>query len=169
MFEVTVMLKYDSWYYLLNCWPRESLNLHNIQTYRSRIIISWIETMATLKPEKLLDFNWNSLSPFPAQKYPVCPVLYYCQGLLVSLLFISTLHFIMGWNMSISLHAHLISTSVTQFYTFIPTSRGTSSYWIHFLLHYGFLPLTHLNSSSTPDSIAAPPWPLLTVTDLIHK
>lgn len=120
MFEVTVMLKHDSWCYLHHCWPRRSLTLQNIQTCESCIIISWIENVAPLKPEKLLGFSWNLMSPFPTQKYSICPVSYYCQGFLVNLLFISTVQFITSWKISLSLHARLLPTSVTQFYAFIP-------------------------------------------------
>lgn len=71
--------------------------------------------------------------------------------------------------MSLCLHAHLIFPSVAHSMPFYLTSHGIRSYWRYILLSYCFLPLTHLNSSSTPDSIAAPPQPLLTVTDLIYK
>lgn len=70
--------------------------------------------------------------------------------------------------MSLSLHAPF------DFYISDPVLCLYTSHHVA-LVHTGyapsccFLPLTHLNSSSTPDSIAASPWSLLTDTDLIYK
>lgn len=102
-----------------------------------------IKTTAPLKPEKLLDLNQNSMLPFLIPNFPICPMSYYCQGLLVNLLLINTLQIIMRGKMSLSMHAHLISTSVTQFQAF-----KTYMMWNQFALDTLITQLLFVTSNS---------------------
>lgn len=107
-----------------------------------------IKTMAPLKPEKLLDFNQNSTLPFLIKNFQICPVSYYCQGLLVNL-FINTLQFIMRGKMSLSMHA--LSTSLAQFQAFKTYmmwnqfTLDTLITWLLFLTSTSFKFLLHIS------------------------